>query len=85
MFLENMKYPSKHLILFLYSNFQLSYTHDFFFTENIYILYIRGEDIFISLWNLHRSPSLWEDAEEFKPERWPLDSPDPNEVTENFK
>ena len=53
--------------------------------EKIYIIYVRGEDIFISLWNLHRSPSLWEDAEEFKPERWPLDSPDPNEVTENFK
>ncbi|XP_002971637.2 protein LUTEIN DEFICIENT 5, chloroplastic [Selaginella moellendorffii] len=45
----------------------------------------RGEDIFISLWNLHRSPSLWEHSHEFRPERWPLDGPDPNEVTENFK
>ncbi|MCO5603516.1 hypothetical protein L7F22_057667 [Adiantum nelumboides] len=45
----------------------------------------KGEDIFISVWNLHRSPALWEDAEVFKPERWPVDTPDPTEVTENFK
>lgn len=45
----------------------------------------KGEDIFISVWNLHRSPSLWEDAEEFRPERWPADGPDPTEVTENYR
>eukprot|EP00250_Pteridium_aquilinum_P001234 c11442_g1_i1 orf=695-2461(-) len=45
----------------------------------------RGEDIFISVWNLHRSPQLWEDADEFRPERWPLDGPDPTEVTENYR
>lgn len=45
----------------------------------------KGEDIFISVWNLHRSPSLWEDAEEFRPERWPVDGPNPTEVTENFR
>lgn len=44
----------------------------------------RGEDIFISVWNLHRSPHLWEDAEKFNPERWPLDGPNPNETNQNF-
>ncbi|GJP51245.1 hypothetical protein CLOM_g10420 [Closterium sp. NIES-68] len=44
----------------------------------------QGQDIFISVWNLHHSPELWQDAEDFRPERWPLDGPDPNEVTENF-
>lgn len=44
----------------------------------------RGEDIFISVWNLHRSPDLWEDADTFSPERWPLDGPNPNETNQNF-
>lgn len=45
----------------------------------------RGEDIFISVWNLHRSPELWEDADKFNPERWPLDGPNPNETNQNFR
>ncbi|MCO5578022.1 hypothetical protein L7F22_031860 [Adiantum nelumboides] len=45
----------------------------------------KGEDIFISVWNLHRSPHLWEDADDFRPERWPLDGADPTEVTENYR
>ena len=45
----------------------------------------RGQDIFISIWNLHRSPELWPAAESFNPDRWPLDGPDPNEITENFR
>ncbi|WCJ26756.1 cytochrome P450 family 97 subfamily A polypeptide 3 [Euphorbia peplus] len=44
----------------------------------------RGEDIFISIWNLHRSPHLWDDADKFNPERWPLDGPNPNETNQNF-
>ncbi|GFP95752.1 protein lutein deficient 5 chloroplastic [Phtheirospermum japonicum] len=43
-----------------------------------------GEDIFISVWNLHRSPNHWEDVERFNPERWPLDGPNPNETNQNF-
>jgi cytochrome P450 family 97 subfamily B polypeptide 3 len=31
---------------------------------------LRGTDIFISTWNLHRSPDLWEDPEKFDPTRW---------------
>ncbi|XP_028770640.1 protein LUTEIN DEFICIENT 5, chloroplastic-like [Neltuma alba] len=45
----------------------------------------RGEDIFISVWNLHRSPELWEDADKFIPDRWALDGPNPNETNQNFK
>ncbi|KAK6136360.1 hypothetical protein DH2020_029890 [Rehmannia glutinosa] len=44
----------------------------------------RGEDIFISVWNLHRSPIHWEEADKFNPERWPLDGPNPNETNQNF-
>ncbi|KAL3654010.1 hypothetical protein CASFOL_003691 [Castilleja foliolosa] len=43
-----------------------------------------GEDIFISVWNLHRSPNHWEEVERFNPERWPLDGPSPNETNQNF-
>jgi beta-ring hydroxylase len=44
----------------------------------------RGEDIFISVWNLHRSPHHWNDPDKFNPERWPLDGPNPNETNQNF-
>ncbi|XP_047964331.1 protein LUTEIN DEFICIENT 5, chloroplastic isoform X1 [Salvia hispanica] len=44
----------------------------------------KDEDIFISVWNLHRSPHLWEEADKFNPERWPLDGPNPNETNQNF-
>ena len=30
----------------------------------------QGSDIFISVWNLHRDPSLWERPHEFDPDRW---------------
>ncbi|XP_075485807.1 protein LUTEIN DEFICIENT 5, chloroplastic-like isoform X1 [Primulina tabacum] len=43
-----------------------------------------GEDIFISVWNLHRCPEHWEDADKFNPERWHLDGPNPNETNQNF-
>jgi len=31
---------------------------------------LRGTDMFISTWNLHRSPELWENPESFDPTRW---------------
>ena len=52
---------------------------------------LRGTDIFISTWNLHRSPDLWENPEKFDPTRWdrPFQNPsvkgwegyDPDKVT----
>lgn len=41
----------------------------------------KGQDIFISVWNLHRSPELWDEPEAFNPDRFgPLDGTIPNEV-----
>mmetsp|Transcript_2276 Transcript_2276/g.2755 ORF Transcript_2276/g.2755 Transcript_2276/m.2755 type:complete len:778 (+) Transcript_2276:162-2495(+) len=31
---------------------------------------LRGTDIFVSTWNLHRSPDLWETPEKYDPTRW---------------
>ena len=43
-----------------------------------------GSDLFISVWNLHRSPALWERPNDFVPDRFPVDGPTPTEVTHNF-
>lgn len=41
----------------------------------------QGQDLFISVWNLHRSPALWDEPEAFRPDRFgPLDGSVPNEV-----
>lgn len=31
---------------------------------------VKGTDVFISTWNLHRSPALWHRPEEYRPERF---------------
>ncbi|PNW88395.1 hypothetical protein CHLRE_01g027550v5 [Chlamydomonas reinhardtii] len=38
----------------------------------------KGADLFISVWNLHRSPYLWKDPDTFRPERFfePNSNPD---------
>jgi cytochrome P450 len=38
---------------------------------------LRGTDMFISTWNLHRSPDLWENPETFDPTRWERDFKNP--------
>lgn len=47
----------------------------------------RGQDVMISVYNIHHSPAVWgDDAEEFKPERFgPLDGPVPNEQNTDYK
>jgi len=38
---------------------------------------LRGTDIFISTWNLHRAPEYWENPEKYDPTRWerPFNNP----------
>lgn len=44
-----------------------------------------GQDVMISVYNIHHSPAVWEDPEEFRPERFNLDDPIPNEQNTNYK
>ncbi|XP_042414403.1 carotene epsilon-monooxygenase, chloroplastic-like [Zingiber officinale] len=44
-----------------------------------------GQDIMISVYNIHRSPKVWERAEEFFPERFSLEGPVPNETNTDFR
>lgn len=39
----------------------------------------------ISVYNIHHSPQVWDNAEEFLPERFNLDDPVPNESNTDFK
>merc|ERR1719231_2177131 len=47
----------------------------------------KGQDVMISIYNVHHSPSVWADPDSFQPERWssysgPRDNP--NEKNTNF-
>ncbi|KAK9290597.1 hypothetical protein L1049_008768 [Liquidambar formosana] len=44
-----------------------------------------GQDIMISVYNIHHSSQVWERAEEFVPERYDLESPVPNETNTDFR
>ena len=44
-----------------------------------------GTDIFLSIWNLHRSPVLWENPLEFDPDRFPKKAGMPNEISTDFR
>ncbi|KAE8098397.1 hypothetical protein FH972_016465 [Carpinus fangiana] len=44
-----------------------------------------GQDIMISVYNIHRSSQVWERAEEFLPERFDLEGPVPNETNTDFR
>lgn len=39
----------------------------------------------ISVYNIHHSPQVWDNAEEFVPERFDVDGPVPNETNTDFK
>ncbi|CAD6343538.1 unnamed protein product, partial [Miscanthus lutarioriparius] len=44
-----------------------------------------GQDIMISVYNIHRSPEVWDRADEFIPERFDLEGPVPNESNTDFR
>ncbi|KAG6640457.1 hypothetical protein CIPAW_09G004700 [Carya illinoinensis] len=44
-----------------------------------------GQDIMISVYNIHHSSQVWEKAEEFVPERFDLEGPIPNETSTDFR
>ena len=39
-----------------------------------------GQDILISVYNIHRSPAVWDRPDDFVPDRFPLTEPIPTEV-----
>ncbi|KAL3677782.1 hypothetical protein R1sor_020738 [Riccia sorocarpa] len=44
-----------------------------------------GQDVMISVYNIHHSPAVWDRAEEFIPERFGLEGPVPNESNTDYK
>ena len=45
-----------------------------------------GQDVMISVYNIHRSPAVWNEPDAFRPERFgPLDGPVPNEQNTDYK
>ncbi|KAL6641425.1 hypothetical protein ACP70R_019606 [Stipagrostis hirtigluma subsp. patula] len=44
-----------------------------------------GQDVMISVYNIHRSPEVWDRADEFDPERFDLEGPVPNESNTDFR
>ena len=44
-----------------------------------------GQDVMISVYNIHHSPAVWDDPEAFKPERFPLDEPVPTEINTDYR
>ncbi|EEF42841.1 cytochrome P450, putative [Ricinus communis] len=44
-----------------------------------------GQDIMISVYNIHHSSKVWDRAEEFVPERFDLEGPVPNETNTDFR
>ncbi|KAL4446664.1 hypothetical protein ABPG77_007908 [Micractinium sp. CCAP 211/92] len=44
-----------------------------------------NQDVMISVYNIHRSPAVWDNPDDFIPERFPLDGPVPNEQNTDYK
>ncbi|XP_074369002.1 carotene epsilon-monooxygenase, chloroplastic isoform X1 [Apium graveolens] len=44
-----------------------------------------GQDIMISVYNIHHSSKVWDQAEEFIPERFDIDGPVPNESNTDYR
>ena len=44
-----------------------------------------GQDILISVYNIHHSEAVWDDPDEFKPERFDMHEALPNESNTSFR
>lgn len=44
-----------------------------------------NQDVMISVYNIHHSPSVWDDPEDFNPERFDIDEPMPNEQNTDYR
>ena len=44
-----------------------------------------GQDVMISVYNIHRSAAVWDDPHAFRPERFPLDQPVPSEQNTDYR
>ncbi len=44
-----------------------------------------GQDVMISVYNIHRSPAVWDEPNTFCPERFPLNEPVPSEQTTDYR
>lgn len=45
----------------------------------------KGQDMIVSVYNIHRNPDVWEQPEEFLPERFSLEDPVPNEQNTDYR
>lgn len=45
----------------------------------------KGQDVMISVYNIHRSKAVWDDPDDFRPERFPLDEAVPTELNTGFR
>jgi carotenoid epsilon hydroxylase len=45
----------------------------------------KGQDVMISVYNIHRSQAVWDNPHDFKPERFSLDQPMPTELNTDFR
>ena len=45
----------------------------------------KGQDVIVSVYNIHHSPEVWDEPEAFDPDRFDLSKPAPNEVNTDYK
>lgn len=45
----------------------------------------RGQDVIVSVYNIHRNPDVWDQPDDFLPERFDLSGPVPNEQNTDYR
>ena len=45
----------------------------------------KGQDVIVSVYNIHRSQAVWDDPDAFMPERFPIDAPVPTEQSTGYR